>query len=142
MDVGSEEPSTPLGQQQGSEVFSSPAPSSQTLSPQLFLPSPFARQAHSSFAAKDDALSGGVQRICSTACAKLMHTCVPFINIQKAPVNFHCYHCPGEQWQRVARLVHVAVTSRRWQRVLIPQVLRLFLEAIVLVGSGEHGSQS
>lgn len=58
MDVGSEEPSTPLGQKQESEAFSSPTPSSQTLSPQLFLPSPFAHQAHSSFAAEDDALSG------------------------------------------------------------------------------------
>ncbi|BDA50280.1 probable autophagy-related protein 2 at C-terminar half [Coccomyxa sp. Obi] len=59
MDVGSEEPSTPLGQQQGSEAFTSPTPSSQTLSPQLFLPSPFAHQAHGSFAADDDADSDG-----------------------------------------------------------------------------------
>lgn len=67
MDVGSEEPSTPLGQKQGSEAFSSPTPSSQTISPQLFLPSPFAHQAHSSFVPEDDALSGKDPSVCPSA---------------------------------------------------------------------------
>ena len=57
MDVGSEEPSTPIGQRPP-DVFTSPSASSQTMSP--FVASPFARQAQCSFtsADDDDALSG------------------------------------------------------------------------------------